>query len=246
MSIDQASGLAFRGQLDAARALAKRSGPSPEARWVEAYVDAARGNFSRAERSLCRILSSDSAPADTRARAVLTLGSVLRQTGRHSEARDRERRALKDAPTRELRAHLLIGLAADAVGLGDLTTVDATLRRLGARPAGGWRVAVRLRWVRCERELLAGRPAPAAAHARRALAVAERARARRHRAKSLLFLGAALAEAAERDPSERRAAARAVEADSALRRARALALSTGARPIAAVAGRLLGRPSSRR
>jgi hypothetical protein len=202
---------------------------------VRAYVHAALGDFGRAEREL-RALRSRS-PRDWR--TAVTLASVLRQTGRHGEARRIERAALASAPAGEARVHLLIGLAADAVGLGDLSSVDAALRRVGSRPAGGWRAAVRFRWVRCERELLAGRPGVATGHARRAVAIAERAGARRHAAKSQLFLGAALLEAASRDRSARRAASRIAEARTVLRRAAATARRIGARPIADVAGRLL-------
>jgi len=246
VSWERAAELAFQGRFEAALAHTRRAATSPEVRWITAYVDAARGDFRRAERSLERLVSEAEASPDTRARAAATLGSVLRQSARHAEAQTIERRAAKTAPTPELRAHLLIGLAADAVGLGDLAAVDAAVKGIGPRPAGGWRSAVRLRWVRCERELLANRPLAAAGHARRALAISERAGARRHRAKSLLFLGASLADAAARDPSHRFAAAWRRESEGALRRARARSLSIGARPIARIAGQLLGRSPGRR
>jgi hypothetical protein len=208
----------------------------PESRWLRSYVAAARGDFVRAERDL-RAMFSATSGRDVP--VAVTLGSVLRQTGRHGEARTVERAALASAPGGAARVHLLIGLAADAVGLGELPQVDTVLRRLRPPVAGGWRAAVRLRWVRCERDLLAGRPAAAAVHARRALAIADRARARRHVAKSKLFLGVALLEAAGRDRSPARSAARANEARRALRSARSSALTLGARPIVDVVQRLL-------
>ena len=237
MSFERAAELAFRGHFGAAIAAADRSASPSDSAWIRAYVDAARGRFPRAERAL-RPLSSRAASPATRSRAATTLGSVLRQTGRHAEARDVERAALRRERAPGMRAHLLIGLVADAVGLGDLRAVDAAIRRVGPRPAGGWRALVRLRWVRCERELLAGRPSAAVSHARRALAIAERAGARRHEAKSLLFLGAALLDAAGRESSSYRAAARGREAGRALRRARAVAGRLGAAPIAVVAEQL--------
>jgi tetratricopeptide (TPR) repeat protein len=161
----------------------------------------------------------------------VTLGSVLRQTGRHRDALAVERRALRDAPTPAHRAHLLIGLAADAVGLGDLAAADRALRLVPR--AGGWRAAVRLAWVRCERELLAGRPARAARHAARALALARRAGSARHEAKSLLFLGVARREAGLEGARE------------ALEEAERLARLVGARPVAEVAASL-GRDPPRR
>jgi tetratricopeptide (TPR) repeat protein len=236
LSLERAERLAFAGRFDAAEgAIPRDEAGSPRARWLGAYLDTARGRFARAERRARSILGDASADRDARCLAAITLGSVLRQTGRHAEAREIEVSWLRRAAVRELRAHLLIGLAADAVGLGELRSVDRALGRLGARPAGGWRAAVRARWVRCERELLAGRPDRAAPHARRALAISERARARRHVAKSHLFLGVAL-----------RGAGRYREADAAFRRASDLARKLDARPVASVADALLSGSGERR
>jgi hypothetical protein len=229
--------LAFTGKLDAADRALRRRGHGlndPEASWLRAYVAAARGEFAAAERLARSVRSSHGADRAVRARAAITLGSVLRQTNRHADARVVDRTALRSARDAATRAHLLIGLAADAVGLGDLAAVDRAIARIGPRPAGGWRVAVRLRWVRCERELLAGRPIAAARHARSAVRRARSAGAIRHEAKSELFLGAALA------GLEPASSARA------LRRARALASRVGARPVADVADALLGRSPARR
>jgi tetratricopeptide (TPR) repeat protein len=240
VSFERAEALAFAGRFDAAEAAIARiersAGPAEGARvrWLRAYLSAARGDFARAERAARALLRSRDLDAVVRARAAATLGSVLRQTGRHADAGVVERHALARGATGEPRTQLLIGLVADSVGLGDLKGVDRALGRVGVRPAGGWRVRVRRAWVRCERELLAGRPGPAAGHARRALDAAERAGARRHVAKSLLFLGAALREAGD-DRG----------ADRALRRARAIASRIGARPVAAVAGEMLSRPRAR-
>lgn len=143
---------------------------------------------------------------------------------------------MRAAPTAELRAHLAIGLAADAVGLGDRKAVDRALSRVPR--VRHWRVRVRAEWVRCERELLAGRPAPAARHARRALQIASRAGARRHEAKSLLFLGAALRSGALSGSRGATGPARR-EAEGSLRRASLLARRIGARPVARVAESLL-------
>ena len=227
MSVERATPLAFHGDLDRAReelALARRS---DDARWLGAYIASARGRFAAAERTLTS-LRARSADGEIRAKAAVTLGSVLRQTERHALARLVERDGLTEAPTEELRAHLLIGLAADAVGLGELAEVDAMLKRVGSRPAGGWRASVRMHWVCCERELLAGRPNEACFHARKALETSRGASARRHVAKSQLFLGVALLESG-----------RVREGRRALTLSRDSAGKIGARPIAAVAERLL-------
>ena len=238
-SLDRATVLAFSGRLRASvRALDTTRTSTAEARWLRAYLLAATGDFGRAERAARRVLAETDDPA-TESRAAATLGSILRQTGRHARARTIESAALRRAPTRELRAHLLIGLAADAVGLGDLAAVDRGLERAVAERSRGWRVTVRLRWVRCERELLAGHPAAAARWARSALAAAEKAGAQRHIAKSLLFLGAASQAAAVGDSGARGRRAQ-LEATRSLRRARSIATKIGAPPIERVARDLLG------
>ena len=244
-SIDRATVLAFSGRLRAsARSLDTSRHHTPEARWLRAYLLAATGKFGRAERAVRGALEDANDP-EIEARSAVTLGSILRQTGRHAQARTIESAALRRATTRELRAHLLIGLAADAVGLGDLAAVDRGLARVVAERARGWRVNVRLRWVRCERELLAGRPAAAARWARSALAAAEKAGAQRHIAKSLLFLGAAT-RALALGESGARARRAGLEAGRSLRRARSIASRIGARPVERVARDLLGTMGKRR
>ena len=238
MSLERATDLAFRGRLAKAEGVLSGAEPSDlDAAWLRAYGASARGDFSKAERLTRRILRSSRAPVPLKARAAVTLGSVLRQRDRHAEARIVEGAALRRTRGEEFRAHLLIGLAADAVGLGRLREVDTNLGRV-PRAGRDWRVRVRLAWVRCERELLAGRPAAAVRHARAAAALATRHRAVRHQAKSYLFLGAALLDEVERFP---RRAALTREARRALRRAQTLAEGAGARPIATVAGDLLAR-----
>ena len=238
MSLERAESIAFAGRLAAAeRTVSRLTAADDEQRlrglWLAAYLAAARGRFIVAERTLRAILR-ERPEAALYAQASATLGSVLRQTGCHDEARVVESAALRRRPRGQARTHLLIGLVADAVGVGDLAGVDRALRRLEPRSSDDWRVRVRVAWVQCERELLAGRPDRAAARARRALAVAERADARRHIAKSLLFLGAALRESGDA-PGARRA----------LRLSRAIARRIGAAPIERVAGELLGRLGSR-
>jgi len=239
LSLQRAESLAFAGRLAAAEAALRRSTPRSDRdravrAWTGAYLAAARGRFSAAERATRALITDGRLDPELHARVAATLGSVLRQTGRHAEARVVESTALARRPGGPARAHLLIGLVADAVGIGDLAGVDRGLRRIGPRPPGGWRVRVRLRWVRCERELLAGRPATAATHARRAHAIADAAGARRHVAKSLLFQGAALREAGE-----------TTEARRALRRAHSIAARIGAEPIERVAADLLRRTPGR-
>jgi hypothetical protein len=236
VSLERAEQLALEGRFGASEAALRRvGGRTAYGRWISAYLAASRGDFARAERLARALLSSPRASEDVRVRAAITLGSVLRQTARHADARRVERQVLARAGSSSQRAHLHVGLAADAVGLGELSSVDAELARAGELRVRDWRVRVRLAWVRCERELLAGRPRAAVRHARSALSTAERAGARKHVAKSLLFLGVSLREAGA-----------ATEAGGSLRRARTIASSIGAHAIARVAGDTLRRQGARR
>jgi hypothetical protein len=84
------------------------------------------------------------------------------------------------------RVDALVGLAADAVGLGD---PDGAARLLDAAEAlghTGWRPAVRAGWVRAELALVTGRAAEAVEPADRALAAARAAGSPRHVLKSRL------------------------------------------------------------
>ena len=101
----------------------------------------------------------------------------------------------------EARADVLLGLAADAVGLG---RTDEARRLVAAAPAdAGWRAAVRTGWVSAEIELGAGRPAAAVRHAEPAAERAAASGSVRHRVKSALVLGAALAVSGRRERAGR-------------------------------------------
>ena len=131
----------------------------------------------------------------------------------------------------------LLGLAADAVGLGDGGTAEARLAEAAALAEGRgqgdwWRQRVRLGWVRPEVALLDERPEAAVAAAHDAVELAEHSGAPRHVAKGLLFLGVGHLEAGRTD-----------EAAAVLRRAGLLAESLGTLPlqwpVRAVLGALL-------
>ena len=230
MRAHRALGLALHGRFDDAERALFRSRRSEEAAWVHAYIAAARGEFARA-RAQASPLATGARTRSIRVAAGLTLASVLRQKGKHRAARPYDRAALAAARTDAERAHALIGLAADAIGLGRAAVCAARLAEAAAvAPAGDWRVQVRLDWVRTEHALATGRPRAALPPARRALRRARREDAVRHVAKSHLFLGAALAESGDRGAALR-------EMNAALRRARAC----GAAPLADVARAMLAR-----
>jgi hypothetical protein len=117
----------------------------------------------------------------------------------------------------------VLGLAADAVGLGEEQAATARLAEATALAEGRvewWRQRVRLGWVRAEVALLGGRPDEAAAAAHEAVELAEHSGAPRHVAKGLLFLGVSQVEAG-----------RPEEAAATLRRAALLAESLGTLPL---------------
>ncbi|MBI1378468.1 MAG: hypothetical protein GC157_13430 [Frankiales bacterium] len=165
--------------------------------------------------------------------AAATLASVSRQLGRHAEGRAIDNRALELAgDAAEARFDALLGLAADAVGLDDVTAADAALGEAVAVADGRpdwWRQRVRLDWVRAEVALLRDRPEEAVARSTTAIAAAEAAGAPRHVAKGLLFCGVSQVQAGAFD-----------EAAHSLRRAASLAESLGAVPLVWPARAVLG------
>ncbi|MDQ3787704.1 MAG: hypothetical protein M3422_10735 [Actinomycetota bacterium] len=159
--------------------------PTGRDRWLAAVVLGAQGHYARAATLLDDLLTNDD---DLAALAAATLASHRRQLGGHRAARRLDAQGLPKARSDESRADILLGLAADAIGTGDL----GQARRLRDRaPLTTWRARVRHAWVSAEIELSAG--GAALEHAERALAEAETARAVRHRIKSEIVLGAALA-----------------------------------------------------
>jgi tetratricopeptide (TPR) repeat protein len=218
--------------------------------WVRGAALGALGRYGEA-RTVLEALLDD--PAAHGSLAASTLASHLRQLGRHREARALDERALATAEQVEpaaaeltgpaqraaaaLRAGALfdarLGLAADAVGVADVTEARRWLAQAG--DGGGlWRREVRLGWVRTEIALLDADPLNACAVAATALSTARTAAAPRHEAKCLLFLGAALDAADD------------ARATGLLAEAARSAASLGATPLLWVAELLLARRAQRR
>jgi tetratricopeptide (TPR) repeat protein len=168
--------------------------------------------------------------------ASATVASIHRQLGRHSVAQGYDERALEGSEgAGEAGFDALLGLAADAIGLGDGGTATTRLAEAAALAEGRgdwWRQRVRLGWVRAEVALLDERPEAAVTAAHDAVDLAEQSGAPRHVAKGLLFLGVGHLEAGRSD-----------EAAAVLRRAGLLAESLGTLPlqwpVRAVLGALL-------
>jgi hypothetical protein len=193
----------------------------PTTRWLAAVALGARGRYAAAAALLLDLLADRSVPNALRAHAAVTRGAHLRQLGGHAAARrwdglglalatparapspvtdrwgadhprDRDDAVAIGADLLAARTDALLGLAADALGLGRL---DLAERLLGAaEPLAtahiSWRPGVRWRWVRAELALCRDRPTDAERPAREALEVALAAGAIRHEIKSRIVLAA--------------------------------------------------------
>jgi hypothetical protein len=126
----------------------------------------------------------------------------------------------------------VLGLAADAVGLGESIQADAALAeavQLADGRGDWWRQRVRLDWVRAEIALLREHADEAVGRATSAVTLAEASGAPRHVAKGLLFCGVSQVQAGDLE-----------EAASSLRRASTLAESLGCVPLVWPARAVLG------
>jgi hypothetical protein len=216
------------------------------ATWLLGVAWSAAGQYGAALRTLLPLLGAGESPdgeaasPETRlfaALAAATAASVHRGLGRHAAAADLDGRglALTDGPG-EAAFDCLLGLAADAVGGGDIANARSWLTKseaiIDGRGGEWWRQRIRLDWARAEVALLADLPQDAVGFATAAVTGAEAARAPRHVAKSLLFQGVAELQSGSAD------------AVATLRRAASLAEGLGAVPLIwqsrALVGALLG------
>nr|CEL23603.1 hypothetical protein [Kibdelosporangium sp. MJ126-NF4] len=176
-------------------------GEHPRDRWLAAVVLGGQGRYAAASAILTGLLRH--ADAVIASLAASTLGSHRRQVGGHDVARRLDAAALArltdtadgdcdGIDTLGARSDALLGLAADALGTGRLTTARRLIAAADALGDVGWRGQVRLGWVRAEVELAAGNPAESVPNAEAALRRARAAGARRHIAKSGMVLAAAL------------------------------------------------------
>jgi hypothetical protein len=182
--------------------------PLPAARNAEelllrAVAAGGQGRYGSAQTDLAELLRREP-QGRLAALAMSTRASFHRQLGWHALARGWDGRALAHAAgDPEAGADAVIGLAADALGLGRLATSAVLLTRATALvedsgvPPG--RLAIRLAWVGAELAMAGGDGATARSHAQRGVALAEQAlpALRRHRVKSDVVLAAALCSAGD-------------------------------------------------
>ncbi len=176
---------------------------TPHELWLRAVAAGGQGRYGSACRDLAALCRSGTT-GRLRSLAHSTQGSFLRQLGWHTLARGWDGRALALAETDpEASADALIGLAADALGVGRLAAAATLLGRadsvLGPATVPD-RLAVRRRWVGAELAMACGQGETAVRHATdavklaRAMGLMGQASAR-HRVKSEVVLAAALCSA---------------------------------------------------
>jgi hypothetical protein len=197
--------------------------PLPAARcaeglWLRAVAAGGQGRYANAYADLASVRRAHRVGRLV-SLAHSTRASFLRQLGWHVEARGWDGRALAAAAgDPEASSDALIGLAADALGVGRFASSAAALGQARRLLDGGPpRLAVRLAWVSAELAMATGSGATAVGHAERAVELAAAIDSARHRVKSDVVLAAALCSDGQLDRS------RAV-ADAALDMAQRLGL----------------------
>jgi hypothetical protein len=231
--------------LDEAIRLAQEVGRFTEATaagWLLGVAEAASGRYGTALRQLDQVMEPLRSAGPVAPELLLfgtlaaaTVASVHRQLGRHSVAWEFDALGLSAADgvpgLDEAVFDCRLGLACDAVGLGELE-IARTECAVATEVVGGrgdwWRQRVRLDWLAAEIALLAGDPAAALEAAGEAVDRAEPSKAPRHIAKGLLFVGVAQVHAG------------APEMTPTLWRAATLADQLGAAPLIWRARSLLG------
>ena len=174
---------------------------TPHELWLRAVAAGGQGRYGSAMADLTRLLQRDDPLASL---AHSTQASFLRQLGWHDRARGWDGRAMAMAGSdQEAGADALIGLAADALGVGRFAASAAALQRAGELLTGPVppRLPVRLAWVSAELAMASGDGQTAVGHARRAVALAASFGSARHAVKSEVILAAALCSAGEIEAS---------------------------------------------
>lgn len=167
---------------------------TPHDRWLRAVAAGGQGHYGSAIADLDQIVRTGRR-GPTLSLAHSTRASFLRQLGGHDLARGWDGRAWVLAGNDpEAGGDALVGLAADALGVGRLAASERLLQRARALldPAGPPRLPVRLGWVSAELAMAGGDGAAAVAHAERAVELADTLGSTRHTVKSQVVLSAAL------------------------------------------------------
>lgn len=178
---------------------------TPQELWLRAVAAGGQGRYGSAIADLdgvCRL--QPGGPLVSLAHS--TRASFLRQLGWHDRARRWDGRAMALAGSdQEAGADALIGLAADALGVGRFPASATALRRAAELLTGSphARLPVRLEWVSAELAMARGEGATAVAHAERAVELASALGSARHAVKSDVVRAAALCSAGKLDAARR-------------------------------------------
>ena len=178
---------------------------TPHELWLRAVAAGGQGRYGSAMADLagvCRLQRDF--PLVSLAHS--TLASFLRQLGWHDRARRWDGLAMALAGSdQQAGADALIGLAADALGVGRFAASASALRRAGELLTGSVppRLPVRLAWVSAELAMASGDGPTAVGHAERAIELAATSGSARHAVKSDMVLAAALCSARDIDRSRK-------------------------------------------
>lgn len=171
---------------------------TPHQLWLRAVGAGGQGRYGSAYTDLATLLRGNRS-GRLASLAHSTRASFLRQLGWHRLARGWDGRALALAgDDAEATADAVIGLAADALGVGRLAAAATLLGRADAR-AQPHRLAVRRAWVAAELAMAGGDGPTAVRNAELAVELASAGGSSRHRAKSDVVLAAALCSAGDLD-----------------------------------------------
>ena len=164
-------------------------------RWLRAVAAGGQGRYGIAATELAALRRVvPRGPLASLAQS--TQGSFLRQLGGHDAARVSDGRALALAGSdAEATVDAVLGLAADALGVGRFAASAALLERalaafdVSSAPA---RLPIRSRWVAAELAMARGDGGRAVAHAEHAVELGVRQPSVRHQVKSQVVYAAAL------------------------------------------------------
>lgn len=175
--------------------------------WLRAVAAGGQGRYAAATADLDDVARRGRGPLLSLAQS--TRASFLRQLGWHRLARVADGRAWALVAHRpdaaEARADALVGLAADALGIGRFAVAQRLLERaaVDTDKSGVPRQRVRLEWVSAELAMVSGRGADSVAHAERARALVGDLGSPRHAVKTDVVYSAALCSAGRFDESRR-------------------------------------------
>ena len=177
--------------------------------WLRAVAAGGQGRYAIARADLAELVRRRPA-GGLASLALSTQGSFLRPQGSHLQARGWDGTALARAgQNAEAVVDALVGLAADALGVGRLAAAAALLERAEEAHARTDdpppRLAIRLAWVRAELAMAAGDGVAARGFAQFGVELAAKAAPdlRRHQVKSDVVLAAALCSAGDLPASRR-------------------------------------------